>query len=171
MKTVVLGPPPAELERLIEHRHALGLDIFDEIWGGTYHMAPAPHPHHGYLDSQLARILRPYADAASLVETGPFNLGEPGDYRVPDHGYHRELPGAAFVATAAVVTEVVSPDDETYDKLPFYARHEVDEVLVVEPDARQVRILALADGRYDDAETSKALGVRASELQEAIRWP
>ncbi|MBO0835758.1 MAG: hypothetical protein J2P28_09590 [Actinobacteria bacterium] len=42
MSTVVLDPVPAEVEELIERRRALGLDLFDEVWAGTYHMAPAP---------------------------------------------------------------------------------------------------------------------------------
>ena len=34
MRTVVLGPPPAELQALIARRHSLGLDGFDEVWKG-----------------------------------------------------------------------------------------------------------------------------------------
>jgi len=113
MKTVVLGPRPEELESLIRRRQALGLDLFDEVWEGTYHVAPAAHPAHGYVDHNLAVILDPYARAAGLVATGPFNLGTADDYRVPDHGYHRRLPDGVWVSTAAVVVEVVSPDDET----------------------------------------------------------
>jgi hypothetical protein len=37
MRTVVLGPPPAELQALITRRHSLGLDGFDGVWKG--HMA------------------------------------------------------------------------------------------------------------------------------------
>lgn len=43
-KTVVLGPRPQELVALIERRQALGLDTYDEVWEGTYHVAPAAHP-------------------------------------------------------------------------------------------------------------------------------
>ncbi len=49
-----------------------------------------------------------------LVPTGPFNLGAPDDYRVPDQGYHRTFPDDVLVTTVTVVVEVVSPDDETY---------------------------------------------------------
>ena len=38
-----------------------------------------------------------------------------------------------WLPTAALVVEVVSPGDETYDKLQFYACHNVDEVLIVDP--------------------------------------
>lgn len=50
VKTVVLDPLPVEVEQLIERRKRLGLDLYDEIWEGTYHMAPAPRYRHGDLD-------------------------------------------------------------------------------------------------------------------------
>jgi hypothetical protein len=71
-------------------------------------------------------------------------------------GRHRLQPGpeTVYLPTAAVVVEIVSPDDETYDKLPFYAAHGVNEVLVSDPDERSLRIMALAGDHYEDAEQS-----------------
>ncbi len=132
----MLDPAPAELQRLLEHRERLGLDGYDEVWEGVYHMAPMARQRHGWLQSQLDRVLGPYADRAGLVGTGPFNLGDDeGDFRVPDLGYLRELdPDLLYVPTAAVVVEVRSPGDESFEKLAFYAAHRVEEVLVVDPD-------------------------------------
>ena len=59
---------------------------------------------------------------------------------------------------------------QTYEKLPFYAGHGVEEVIVVEPASRTVRILAFVDG-YQDVAISGALGLSADGLQTAIRWP
>ena len=84
MRTVVLGPRPPELDALIARRRSLGLDTHDEVWKGEYHMAPSAHSSHGWLDQQLAELLGPLARAAGLGGTGPFNLGEPDDFRVPD---------------------------------------------------------------------------------------
>ncbi len=53
--------------------------MFDEVWEGEYHMSAAAHPAHGYVDHSLAVVLDPYAKAAGLVATGPFNLGRPED--------------------------------------------------------------------------------------------
>jgi Uma2 family endonuclease len=50
--------------------------------------------------------------------------------------------------TAALVVEIVSPGDETWEKLPFYAAHHVDEVLIVDPQERSVSWLALERGKY-----------------------
>lgn len=171
MKTVVLGPRPAELDALIQRRRALGLDLFDEVWEGAYHMAPAPHPFHGFVDNALGVLLAPFADAAALVGTGPFNIGSSDDYRVPDRGYHRELPRQVFVPTSAVVVEVVSPDDETYDKLDFYARHGVEELLIADPQLRRVRCWRLTAGAYTEVARSQLLGVDVDELTRRIDWP
>lgn len=171
MKTVVLGPRPEELEALIRRRQALGLDIFDEVWEGIYHVAPAARPAHGFVDHALAVLLDPYAKAAGLVATGPFNLGEPSDYRVPDHGYHRRLPDDVWVKSAAVVVEIASPDDETYAKFGFYAALGVDEIIVADPQDQSVRCFRRQDDRFVEAPGSDLLSVEADELRRGIDWP
>ena len=160
---MVLGPQPEEVQTLIQRRRSLGIDTFDEVWEGSYHVAPAPNAAHAYLDDVLAVLLHPYAVAAGLVGTGPFNLGESGDYRVPDRGYHRGRPTGTWLATAAVVVEIVSPDDETYDKFGFYAHHGVDELLVADPADLSVSIWRRVEsGGYERALVSVLLGVGAS---------
>jgi Uma2 family endonuclease len=171
VRTVVLDPAPAEFEALLERRRALGQDLYDEVWEGEYHMAPAPHPSHGYVGHQLAVLLNPLALHAGLVGTDPFNLGSPDDYRVSDGGLHRELPSTTFVPTAAVVVEIASPRDETWQKLDFYAAHSVDELLIADPAKRSVTWLVLHAGRYVEAEYSPLLGVTAAKLAEQIDWP
>jgi Uma2 family endonuclease len=106
-----------------------------------------------------------------LTGTGPFNLGIPDDYRVPDGGLHRGVPLATFVPTAAVVIEIVSPGDETWQKLDFYAAHSVDELLIADPAKRSVTWLVLHAGRYIEAEYSSLLRVSSAKLTEQINWP
>ena len=171
MRTVVLGPWPAELEALIERRRRLGQDRYDEVWEGEYHVSPAPGHRHGVVEYRLAELLGPLARRQGLVTGGAFNLGEPEDYRVPDAGVHREVSPAAFVLSAAMVIEILSPDEETWEKLPFYARHEVDEVLVVDLDERCVTILARTGQRYEPVPRSALLDVAAEELRTGIAWP
>ena len=167
----MLGTPPIEVTQLIERRRALGLDLFDELWEGDYHMVPAPHPHHAYLDQQMAVLLDPLARTAGLIVTGPFNLGDKDDFRVPDRGIHQGMPSTTWLPTATMVIEIVSPDDETYEKLPFYARHHVQEVLIVDGSSRTVAVLALRDGAYAPSPTSDVIGLSAEELTAAIDWP
>jgi hypothetical protein len=54
MRTVVLGDS-REIRELIEQRQRTGADLYDEMWQGEYHMAPAPHRSHGLLESWLIR--------------------------------------------------------------------------------------------------------------------
>lgn len=171
VKTVVLGPPSPELEEALTRRRRLGQDHFDEIWAGEYHVAPASHPWHGYIDNVLAELLGPLARAAGLVGTGPFNLGQADDYRVPDRGYHRTVPAEVWVVTAAIVVEVLSPDDETWEKFGFYGRHGVDELCVADPVTAQMSWFARDGAIYRPAESSRLLDVSVSHLASQIDWP
>ena len=110
---------------MLERRRRLGQDHFDEVWEGVLHMNPAPSGRHGDLESQLHVILRPLAQSAGLRMRGQFNLGQEADYRVPDAGLHHDDTDRVYYATAALVIEIVSPGDESWEKLPFYAAHGV----------------------------------------------
>jgi hypothetical protein len=173
MTTLVLGTPPPELRALLERRRRAGVDRLDEVWEGVLHMVPGPSIEHADLSQQLAELLGPRARAAGLRPTmGDFNLGlSEDDFRIPDGGLHR--PGASGVwhATAAAVVEILSPGDESREKLPFYAAHDVDEVLLVDPDTRSITWLALRDGRYEAVQRSGLIDLGPAELAELLDWP
>jgi len=173
MPTLVLGSPPPELEALLERRRRAGVDRLDEVWQGVHHMVPAPCYEHARITQQLAELLGPPARAAGLEPAmGEFNLGESEhDFRVPDGGLHR--PGAAgvWLSTAALVVEIISPDDETWQKLPFYAAHDVDEILIVDPDERTVTWLGLRDGEYRPLQRSGLVELGPVELAKQLDWP
>ena len=172
MPTLVLDPPPIEFEQLLERRRRLGQDLLDEVWDGVLHMNPAPSGRHADIAQQIAELLGPAARKAGLVPMlSIFNLGEPGNYRVPDGGLHRDREDRVYYQTAALVVEIVSPDDETWEKLPFYAAHGVDEVLVVDPQERTVQWFALADERYQPVEASGLIELAPVELAQRIDWP
>jgi Uma2 family endonuclease len=173
VKTVILGDRPPEIDAFLARRRALDQDRSDEVWEGDYHVVPAPHPWHSHIDSQLGRLLGPPADAAGLVGLSEFNLGTSvDDFRVPDSGYVRgEVPDQVFVPTAAIVVEILSPGDETWEKFPFFARHGVEELCIVDPPDRRVRWFALAGDAYEETAASAVLGVTAEELEASIDWP
>lgn len=171
MRTVVLGERPAELEALIEKRRRLGLDGHDEVWEGVYVMAPHAHSDHGIVEESLRVALFPRAKAAGLIPGSSFNVGEPDDFRVPDGGYHRERPGTLYVPTAAAVLEVLSPDDETFTKFDFYARHGIDELLVADPDTRTVRCWQLTGSGYVEQPRSALFDVDMATLVAEVDWP
>jgi len=173
MPTLVLGNPPPELVALLERRRCAGVDRLDEVWEGVLHMVPGPSFEHARISQQLAELLGPLASAAGLVAAiSEFNLGESEhDFRVPDGGLHR--PGAAgvWLSTAALIVEILSPGDETWQKLPFYAAHDVDEVLIVDPTERTVTWLELRDGEYRPVQRSRLIELGPDELAGRLDWP
>jgi hypothetical protein len=172
MPTLVLGTPPPELEALLERRRRAGADRLDEVWEGVYHIVPGPSYAHGRVEAQVLTLLRGPAMDARLEITGQFNLGESEhDFRVPDGGLHLPGSGGIWTPTAALVIEIVSPDDESVQKLPFYAEHNVDEVLFVDLADRTATWLALSEHEYRPVTASGLVELEASALAEQIDWP
>jgi Uma2 family endonuclease len=171
--TYDLIPVPPELADEVARRRAWGADTHDEVWDGEYRMAPGPSGPHGWLDAEVAAALRPHARRAGLTITTAFNVGGPRDFRVPDAGVHRGRPQELGVwnPTAAVVVEVLSPGDDSWEKLGFYAAHEVDEVVMADPDGRTVTWLARRGDRYDEVTRSAVLDVDVAEVVDRIEWP
>lgn len=140
---------------------------------GFLHLAPALDLSHGQLVVQLAVALTPAAEAAGLIVSDQFNLGEGrSDYRVPDLGLHRPGHSGTWIASAALVAEVISPGDEAWEKLPFYAAHDVDELLILDPAEQTVKWLALdPHGDYQPVERSGLIDLGPAGLAEQITWP
>jgi Uma2 family endonuclease len=164
MRTLLPDPPPAEFEQLLQRRREWGADTHDEVWKGVLHMAPAPRDARADISQQLAELLGPLARAAGCVPTiAEFNLGGPEDYRVPDGGLHRTRIWGTYAPTAALVVEILSPGDETWEKLSFYAAHGV---------GRAVHWLALdPHGAYQAVEHSRLIDLGAAQLTERLDWP
>lgn len=172
MRTVVLGDTHPELTEWIARRRALGQDRYDEVWNGEYHMSPMAHSWHGIVVLELGVALHQLAAPRGLYVGDAFNLGyDQENFRVPDLGVHREVLDQVWVPTAAMVVEVVSPDDESWLKFDHYAGHGVDEVLIADPRARTLDLFVLADGRYERADRSALLEVAVAEVHEAVTWP
>ncbi|HTR89946.1 MAG TPA: Uma2 family endonuclease [Solirubrobacteraceae bacterium] len=172
MRALVLDPPTAGLAELLERRRRSGLDRMDEVWEGVLHMVPAPNHKHASVEAQLHRIVGPAAHRTGLEMIGQSNLGEgEHDFRVPDSALHRSGAHGTWHPTAALVIEIVSPGDESWEKLPFYASHRVEEVLIVDPAKHSVDWLALTDGDYRPIEHSGLIDLGASELAARIDWP
>jgi len=70
-----------------------------------------------------------------------------------------------------IVVEVLSPDDETFAKLGFYAARGVQELVVADPQERSVRLWQLRDGALVDTGRSDLLDVEAATVVDEVRWP
>jgi Uma2 family endonuclease len=170
MPTLILDPLPVEIDELLYRRKRLDLDRADEMWDGVLHVNPTPHGRHGRVLQQIAEIFGPLAHAAGLISMADFNLGTKGNYRVPDSGILRPGPDQLYYPAAALVVEIISPYDETFAKLPFYAAHDVEEVLIVDPKKHEVQWLALRGDRYEPIERSGLIEFGPAELAERIVW-
>ncbi len=73
--------------------------------------------------------------------------------------------------TAAIVVEIVSPDDETYAKFDFYAAHRVEEIIVADPTQKTVRCFHRTVSAFGEEPGSTLVGVGVAELTASIRWP
>jgi Uma2 family endonuclease len=176
MDALVLDP--RQSERLIAERHARGLNRFDEVWEGTYVMAPAPNDEHQSITTRLARpFLEVVEDAGIGVVRICINLAiDPDhwedDYRVPDTTIFLSKSsavchGAFWSGPPDFVVEVVSPYDRTREKLNFYGRLKTRELLIVDRDPWQLELYRLQGNKM--ALTAKvSLGDTTSLASEVL---
>jgi Uma2 family endonuclease len=163
-------------QALLEERRARGADRWDEMWEGELHMVPPPSEQHQATGAALLRILAPLAEARGLAaryETGLFRPDVDNDYKVPDQLYARadRRSERGFEGGADLVVEILSPDDETYRKLDWYASVGVGEVLVIEPSTRAVELFANVDGHMVPVVPAviECLGVTAETVDGTLR--
>ncbi len=102
---------------------------------------------------------------------GPVNIGRFDDYRVPDRAYLRDLDMGTYLPTAAIVVEIVSPGDESYQKFGFYFARGVEEVLIVDPQRRTVEWYARGADAFTRSGRSALLDVDEPTLHGEIDWP
>jgi len=149
--TVVLTPidAVAGLAEAIEARHESGLDRYDEWWEGVYRIVTGPSPEHGLLAVWLGTALTTAASRVGLHVAAPINVGtDKYDCRVPDIGvYHPDTPrtSPAFLATAVMAVELLSPGEVPGTKLAFYRAHGIAEVLEVDVTTLGARLLLRPD--------------------------
>lgn len=172
MSTLVLGDQP-EIADWLERRRALGRDDRDEVWEGVYHVAPLEQPHNAIVAAEVLSVLRPRADALELRTLNPFNLGlDRTDFRCPDGGWiRRDAPLSLYLPTAVAVLEVLSPDDETYAKLPHYAARGVQEVLVAHPTERWVACHVRRGERWEQDDEGSLFTMTMTDLTAQVDWP
>jgi Uma2 family endonuclease len=166
MRAVLVDVP----ESLLEERRQAGADAWDEVWEGLLHMVPAPSCRHQRFGLRLGAALLPVAEGEGLVASYETALYRPGagdrDYRVPDLVFAR--PEHASVrgveGRAELVVEILSPGDETYDKLDFYREVGVQEVLVADPESCTVELFVLRANRLRAVPPDSSGSVSTSSL-------
>lgn len=162
-------------EREIGERRRAGLDRWDEMWEGVLHMTPAPSSEYQRIVDDLIEFVRPWLREAGrgILRSGINVFAAELDYRIPDLSFvatgHENLLVEDGIRGGGpdCVIEVRSPEDETYEKLPFFARLSVREVVVVDRGTKRPEVFRLAGPQYvavaADREgwlTAETLGVR-----------
>lgn len=165
MRAVVLEMPP----HWLEERRRLGHDIRDEVWDGVLHMVPQPGTPHMRFSARLQELLVPLARARgyeALYELALYGSADDKNYRVPDlvvvDPVHLSQRGVEKRAEVAV--EILSPNDESHEKLPFYAMCGVREVWLVDPRTRVFEIYWIDDNYTTVRSESAVLGVKLSTV-------
>jgi len=148
--TTVVTDPGFE-RRVHEQRRATGADRYDEVWEGVYWMMPMPNDEHQELVTRLAGLLEFAVDWPGLgrVRAG-VNLSDHEDdweqnCRVPDLAVFLNEGAAVnrrshWRGPADFLVEIVSPHDRTWEKIPFYSRLGVVELLIVDRDPWQLEL-------------------------------
>jgi Uma2 family endonuclease len=157
-----------ELLALIERRRAQGLDRYDEWWEGVYRIVTGPTPEHGQFVVALAALLLPRAQVRNLGVSAPVNIGiDKFDARVPDLAVFRpdtERTSPAFLTTAELVVEVLSPRERPGEKLAFYATWNVDEYLEIDLARRSAQLLSNRRGVWEPVERSGVVELTVDEV-------
>ncbi len=161
----------------IELRRLRGLDTYDEWWEGVYRIVTGPSPEHGALLDDLAELLGPLVRAAGLKSSAPANIGiDKQDCRVPDRAiYEPDTPrtSPAFLETALMVIEVLSPGERPQEKMPFYRAFGVQEYLEIDLALGTVALwgwsegLAGLDGQWEPGWRSEILPGLSIESAES----
>ncbi|MEZ0227840.1 MAG: Uma2 family endonuclease [Planctomycetota bacterium] len=147
MKAVILD------KSWLEERRRMGGDRRDEMWDGVLHMVPSPTPEHQRYSDDLRDALKARGRAKGLESFFETDLHRPGargkDYRQPDLMFvqpERIIPGQRIEAPADLVVEVLSPGDESEEKLEFYADVGCLEAFYVDPKTCAFTLYRLTDG-------------------------
>ena len=149
-------------EQLIAERRARGADHHDEVWEGVYMVSPIAGIEHQQIVTELTAILVEVIGRAGLgkvfagVNVSDRRENWEQNYRCPDVAVRlehsrSEIRSAYLLGGPDFVAEVVSPDDETYEKLPFYETVGTREVLVIDRKPWLLALHRLMDGKLAEA--------------------
>jgi hypothetical protein len=148
-------------EHIIAWRKRTGMWQRDEIWDGVLHMSPEPDREHQDFEWGLETWLRyNWARPRRAKVYHRINLSRVGagsdwihNFRIPDLVLLTQARYAIdhrthFEGGPEVVVEIRSPNDESEDKLPFYAEIGVLEVWIIDRDTKDVELYVLTDDSY-----------------------
>ncbi|MGQ0634775.1 MAG: Uma2 family endonuclease [Planctomycetaceae bacterium] len=140
---VMLVAEPYLEEQLIAERQAAGIDQHDEVWDGVYIVSPIADNEHQLLAFRLAVVLQQVLDQSGDGTAYPgVNVTDRKtnwrkNFRVPDVAvFLKDNPavdrGTHWLGGPDFAVEIVSAGDRSREKLDFYAKVGVRELLLVD---------------------------------------
>jgi Uma2 family endonuclease len=148
MHAVMRDPSP----EMLEERRRLGHDMLDEVWDGVLHMVPQPGTTHQSFARELFLFLNSRVREGHQIfyETALYLSPDESNYRIPDLvvASNADIAERGVEKHAELVVEVLSKNDMSRDKLPFYAECNVQEVWLVDPKTREHEIYVLRGHQY-----------------------
>lgn len=166
MKVVAIMEP-----EWLDARRRMGGDRWDEVWDGVLHMPPMPTSDHQRFESHLVEVLRPLARRHGFEAIHQLAVLDPRDhtpnYRVPDISVltpDRVLPDGTE-GPVELAIEILSPQDESREKIPFYAARGVQELWLVDPRTRAHEVYVLRGETYFISLPDRSGKTRAPRLE------
>ena len=153
-------------QQLIAQRRGTGADRFDEVWEGIYMMAPMPNTEHQTIVFRLASIFGELVEWQGLgtvmagVNVSDRETDWYQNYRVPDvavamsDGKVRDC-GTHWLGGPDFLVEVVSQEDQTREKIPFYAALGTRELLLIERQPWRIELYRLVEEKLVLVSTSE----------------
>ena len=156
MAVMVLDPYTEE--RLLAERAGTDGDQYDEVWEGVYVVTPLPNNDHQEIVGEFVSILTEVIRRPGLGKVFPgVNLSDREEdwkqnYREPDVAvFLRDGKaincGTHWRGAADFLVEIISPGERTREKIPFYSRLGVVELLVIDRDPWSLELYRQRDGQ------------------------
>ncbi len=155
MTTMIIDPWLEE--SLQAQRQATGANRYDEVWEGTYMMTPMPNDEHQEIVSRLTSVFEEVVGWPGLGKVRPgVNVSDresnwKQNYRVPDvavflAGGKAKNCDTHWLGGPDFAVEIISPDDQTRQKLPFYEKIAVVELLLVDRNPWSLELFRYHNG-------------------------
>src|ERR1700730_7580181 len=140
------------LDRLIADRKGKGLDLYDEVWEGMYVMPSMPNNAHQKVLDDLGDILTEVVKRGKMgnkyqgANVSDRRKGWKHNYQIPDMVVVLNNSRAVdckthFCGGPDFLVEIQSPGDDTEEKVPFYGKIGVRELLFMHRGTRRLRLL------------------------------
>jgi Putative restriction endonuclease len=142
---------PALSREVIRQRQERGIDKYDEVWEGVYIVPPLAINPHQDLATALAAIgfivitLEGHGRVEAGANVSDRRSGWEHNFRDPDvvvvlDGSRAVDCRTHWMGGPDFLIEVRTPGDETEEKIQFYSRIQVRELLVIHRDTRELRL-------------------------------